>query len=164
MLACCLYLLLTGQALTLHGVLIVDRKLPKELPASLQRSVCPCDRTLTLRYELHVLHGLRGTRGILLPVTFTENYYFYSTFISYQLCWDVKLRREPIKHLIHWQIHWFIRLQIHHDGAVWSLSDQFYTCQPAPPTRGKHYCSLHLQMETCWCQHLQAILQHAVMW
>lgn len=66
-----LYLLFTGQALTLHGVLIVDGELAEELPATLQCSVCPRHRTLTLRDELHVLHGLRGMRGVLLLVTIT---------------------------------------------------------------------------------------------
>lgn len=159
MLACCLYLLLTGQALTLHGVLIVDRELTEELPASLQCSICPRDRTLTLWDELHVLHGLRGTRGILLLVTFTINYYFLQHlhfFISYVETWNWDVNRL-IEHVIHWQTDSFIRLQIHHDGAVWSLSDQFYTCRPAPPTRRKSNCSsLDLQMETCWCHHLQA--------
>lgn len=58
------HLLLAGQALALHGVLIVDRKLGEELPAALQRSIRPRDGTLTFRDELHELHGLTGTRGV----------------------------------------------------------------------------------------------------
>lgn len=54
-----LYLLLTGQTLTFHGVLVIDRELGEELPASLQCSFRPRDWTLTLRDELHVLHGLK---------------------------------------------------------------------------------------------------------
>lgn len=54
------YLLLTGEALTLHGVLIVDRELVQELPAPLQGAAGPRDRTPALWEELHVLHRLRG--------------------------------------------------------------------------------------------------------
>lgn len=51
-------LFLTGQALALHGVLVVDWKLAEELPAAPQGSRSPRDRTLGLRDEFHVLHGL----------------------------------------------------------------------------------------------------------
>lgn len=54
------HLLLTGQALTFHGVLVIDGKLGEELPAALQRSIRPRDGTLTFRDELHELHGLMG--------------------------------------------------------------------------------------------------------
>lgn len=66
------HLLLTGQALTLHGVLIVDRKLDEELPAALQRSIRPRDRTLAFRDELHVPHGLMGTRPARFNATAAE--------------------------------------------------------------------------------------------
>lgn len=36
-----LHLLLAGQALALHGVLIVDRELAEELPATLPGTLCP---------------------------------------------------------------------------------------------------------------------------
>lgn len=52
------YLFLTGQTLALHGVLVVDWQLAKEMPATLQRSNRPRHGTLRLRDELHVLHGL----------------------------------------------------------------------------------------------------------
>lgn len=58
------HLLLAGQALTPHGVLVVDRKLDEELPAALQRSIRPRDGTLAFGDELHVAHGLMGTNRL----------------------------------------------------------------------------------------------------
>lgn len=76
-----MYLLFGGEALTLHGVLIVGRELTEELPVPIQRSVCPRDGTKTLRDELHVLHGLKRIRGSLLWVSFTVAFHFTAACI-----------------------------------------------------------------------------------
>lgn len=53
-----LHLLLACQALTFHGVQVVDGELGEELPTSLQGPTGPRHRASTGWDELHVLHGL----------------------------------------------------------------------------------------------------------